>query len=288
LELKYGPEGTGYFTNILRFLSVTPDHYFCIKEESDKMIFLSRIKTTDEEKTMDIIEIMVKTGKLDKELWEKHKVIVSEAFLQSLEEAYRKRSNEIITIEKIRSIFSGVNSAVNPAVCGLSVEISGNNPQSKVKKSKVKEDSSGEIFAGSRKLPTACAVENGKALKKPKGLYVPPKRMPLFHAAKACFEASEKAKAIMYQDPGSAKMHMENLKLLVARCASMAPGMTADFLQNVLGHFKALSNGRLRGKAEFTPRALITPWVWETVIGSLPESGEYDGEIRECIKGMFQ
>jgi len=137
LELKYGPEGTGYFTNILRFLSQTPDHYYCIKDETEKMVFLSRIKSTDEQKTMDIIEIMIKTGKLDKELWEKHRVLASEDFLKSLESAYDKRNNKIITIDEIRKIFikGGGNAVTDPE---NSVKV-GNNPQSKVKKSKVKK-----------------------------------------------------------------------------------------------------------------------------------------------------
>jgi len=144
LELKYGAEGTGYFTNILRFLSVTPDHYYCIKNETEKMIFLSRIKSTDEKKMFDVIEIMVKTGKLDKDLWEKHKVIASEAFLDSLKEAYRKRSNELITIDEIRAKFENggtlpQNSADNPSKSDKTDDKGGDNPQSKVKKSKVKK-----------------------------------------------------------------------------------------------------------------------------------------------------
>jgi hypothetical protein len=115
------------------------------------MIFLSRIKSSDEKKTMDIINIMVKTGKLDRDLWEKHKVIVSEAFLNSLEEAYKYRNNRIITIDEIRSKFENqrgnpvnqrgnpVNQRGNPHTEGFPSEIQEDNPQSKVKKSKVKE-----------------------------------------------------------------------------------------------------------------------------------------------------
>jgi hypothetical protein len=150
LELKYGPEGTGYFTNILRFLSQTPDHYYCIKEETEKMVFLSRIKTTDEKKAFDIIEIMIKTGKLDKELWEKHRVIASEDFLKSLEPAYEKRNNEVITIDEIRAKFikGGINTVTdtgNSEKSNFSDVLGGNNPQSKVKESKVnKSISSGD------------------------------------------------------------------------------------------------------------------------------------------------
>ena len=116
-----------------------------------------------------------------------------------------------------------------------------------------------------------------------------PEQILLFKAARACFEADGRTKAIMYQDKGSAQMSMENIKLFVVRCSNIAPEMTADFMHNMLEHFKVLVNGKLKGRAEFTPRALITPWIWETVIGSLPEAeNELDEKIRASIKGMFQ
>jgi hypothetical protein len=175
LQSKYGLEGIGFFTNLMRFLALTPDHYYCIKEEYDKLNFFAEIGI-EEEKGIAMIELMVKTGKLDNGLWEGHKVIACEAFLESLEEAYKKRNNKIITIEEIRVIFENreknpvsknpvekdaeaesdlggvsgtgnpVNAAGNPAksdLGGVSVsfkESKGyNNPQSKVKKSKVKK-----------------------------------------------------------------------------------------------------------------------------------------------------
>ena len=303
LELKYGPEGTGYFTNILRFLSQTPDHYYCIKEETEKMVFLSRIKTTDEKKTIDIIEIMVKTGKLDKELWEKHRVIASEAFLESLTEAYRLRNNQIITIGEIRAKFENpqgdvvtnvgneVNNVGNTHTSGFPSEIQEDNPQSKVKKSKVNIMSSAcaedqkEIIPVSPQETKIAPVSRSPPEKYDKGLTEDQK--PLFHAAKACFEMYEKTKAIMYQDRGSAQMHMKNLKLFVGRCQNLAPGITADFMQAVLDHFKVLLGGKLKGKAEFTPRALMTPWIWEMVLGSLSENNLTD-EMRESIKEMFK
>ena len=81
-------------------------------------------------------------------------------------------------------------------------------------------------------------------------------------------------------------MHIENLKLLIIRCTNIAPGITADFLLDVLKHFRILTNGRLKGKAVFTPRALITPWVWEMVIGDLPE--KESPELRDMVKGLFK
>jgi len=156
--------------------------------------------------------------------------------------------------------------------------------------------------------PTACAVDQKEVIpvsnqknkitpishplpEKPKkrGIVLTEDQKPLFHAAKACFEADEKTKALMYQDRGSTQMYMENLKLFIARCSKMAPGITIDFTKTVLDHFRVLCSGKLKGRAEFTPRALITPWIWEIVIGSLPKADdEITEKIKQSIKGMFK
>ena len=159
-------------------------------------------------------------------------------------------------------------------------------------------------------FPTAIAVETEEAAKPISAIAAkeqplqarsrsPPKKsskqeltqeqLILFHAAKACFESSERTKEIMYQDRQTAAREMAHLKTLAIRCGNIAPGMTAEFLKAVLEHFRVLVNGRLKGKAAFTPRSLITPWVWETVIFSLPEpDDELSAGIRESIKGMFK
>lgn len=105
LHNKYGLEGIGFFTNVMRFLAITPDHHYCIKNESDMMHFISVVGITDENKAIDMIELMVKTDKLDKDLWENHKVIVCPVFIKSVKDAYARRSNDIITIEEIRAIY---------------------------------------------------------------------------------------------------------------------------------------------------------------------------------------
>ena len=176
LQAKYGLEGIGFFTNLMRFLALTPDHFYCIAEESDRLNFYAEIGI-EEEKGTAMIELMVKTEKLNKKLWEEHKVIACDAFLKSLEEAYRKRSNQIITIEKIMSIFeegkaSGVNSAVNPhnsAVNPTEHDFNGvygaDNPQRKVKKSKVKK--SKENNSGSIEPPETITTSKSKPKKLP-------------------------------------------------------------------------------------------------------------------------
>jgi DNA-binding Lrp family transcriptional regulator len=139
------------------------------------------------------------------------------------------------------------------------------------------------------KFTTAKAVDQKEInLSKPKKdkQELTQEQLTLFHAAKACFELSEKAKAIMYQDKETTGREMKHLKTLVMRCTKIAPDITGGFLENILEHFKILTNGKLKGKAVFTPRSLITPWIWELVIDSLPENES--PALKEIARGLFK
>jgi hypothetical protein len=172
LQSKYGLEGIGFFTNLMRFLALTPDHHYCIKDETDRMNFFAEIGIRDESRGIEMIELMVKTEKLDKELWEKHRVIVSQAFLDSLGEAYKQRKNEIITMDAIRSKFvsiygNPVNTHGNPVSKYGNPEIQGHNPQSKVKKSKVKKSKEDTEAAPPAFLENPLPLKSEKAKKAP-------------------------------------------------------------------------------------------------------------------------
>ena len=140
LEDKYACKGTGFFTNVCRFLSERPDHHFSIASASDKLWFFSQTKC-DEESGVDMLNIMAITGKIENDLWDK-KVIASQAFLDSITDAYRKRTNNIITMEQIKEIY-GVSGVVNTQVSEFPAEdttcegiTTADNPQSIVKESK--------------------------------------------------------------------------------------------------------------------------------------------------------
>mgnify|MGYP006302090453 CR=1 FL=1 len=110
LQHKYGLEGIGFFTNLMRILTSTPDHYLCIADPGDSLYVFSRIGI-DEERGLEMIEDLVKTGKLHKELWNEKRIILSPDLLESLEPLYEKRINDIVTVEEI------VSGAGNPAAC---------------------------------------------------------------------------------------------------------------------------------------------------------------------------
>lgn len=100
LESKYDCKGTGFFTNVMRFLTLETDHHVSIQDETDRMYFFSKCKC-DDESAMDMLNIMSKTGKIDKKLWDVM-VVASQDLLDSLVDAYRNRKNSIITMAEIR------------------------------------------------------------------------------------------------------------------------------------------------------------------------------------------
>jgi len=113
LESKYGCKGTGFFTNVMRFLCLTPDHHFCISDginainggiNAELLYFFSKLHC-DEESGIDMLNIMAETGKINKYLWLKKKIIYSESLINSLSEAYRKRENKPLNYDQVLAIY---------------------------------------------------------------------------------------------------------------------------------------------------------------------------------------
>ncbi len=153
LEDKYGCKGTGFFTNVLRILSNTPDHHICLRDEVSRRMFFAEAKC-DEESALDMINMMVLTGKLDRELWEKKQVIFSEDFRQSITDAYKRRSNKIIEKDNIYFLYGLSQKLLSKSEENNQVNVDGNpdnshnNPQSKVKESKGEESKTETLANG--------------------------------------------------------------------------------------------------------------------------------------------
>lgn len=99
-----------------------------------------------------MLETMVMTGKINKELWEKSNVVVCEDFLNSISDAYKERKNKIITLAEIQDKFQ-VSRKINPVslsgntpVCELSPKNEGDNPQTKVDYTKINKTISPEAI----------------------------------------------------------------------------------------------------------------------------------------------
>ena len=97
IESKYGNDGYATWFKILEKLSVTENHFLNLNEEQD-VLFLSSACRVDEKKLFDIISDLVRIGVLNKKCWDK-KIVWSDCFIESIQDAYKRRSNKCITFE---------------------------------------------------------------------------------------------------------------------------------------------------------------------------------------------
>ena len=118
----------------MRFLCLQPDHHYQLEDDADVIWFFSKTHC-DEDSGMDMMNIMAKTGKIDRQLWDNQRVIVSQDLLDSIKDAYRNRNTPIIEIEDLRVNYkiNEVNDVTNKQGCDVSDT---DNPQRKEKEIK--------------------------------------------------------------------------------------------------------------------------------------------------------
>ena len=140
IESKYKNDGHSTWLKILRELAKADYHFLNLNDEI-QLMYLSAKCFISEEKLNDIICDLVKLGEFDKELWEDYKVIFSEKFVDSIRDAYKKRSNDPPTKNDIFLLLEGLGirkaSKSNRKVDNGN-QIPSVNPQSIVKNSIVK------------------------------------------------------------------------------------------------------------------------------------------------------
>jgi hypothetical protein len=142
IEAKYGNDGYAAWFKLLEQLGKANNHYICISDETNLM-FLSSVFKLTEEKTISILKDLAKLGAIDTFLYEKHLIIFSQKFIDSIRDAYRKRRNRIFEYSDVLNEL-GIDSVQSG---GRLTHITANTPEvipkeekSKVKKSK-EEDS---------------------------------------------------------------------------------------------------------------------------------------------------
>lgn len=95
IEQKYGNDGFATWVKILRELALADYHYLNLSDEINTMYLSAKCKI-DKIVLENIINDLVKLGHFDSELWNENQIIFSEKFVESISDAYKKRSNEII------------------------------------------------------------------------------------------------------------------------------------------------------------------------------------------------
>jgi len=141
IEEKYGNDGFATWIKILRSLATTNFHYLNLSDPSEKMFLSAKCKIS-QNVLESIIDDLINLGEFEKELWDEFSILYSEKFIESIEDAYKKRNNSPLTKKQLLDHLSslGVNkpSKIIPKPSFETLK-GGNNPQSKVEYSIVEE-----------------------------------------------------------------------------------------------------------------------------------------------------
>ncbi|MFV5697774.1 DUF4373 domain-containing protein [Flavobacterium sp. ZT3R17] len=142
IETKYGNDGYATWFKLLEQLGKANNHYIDASDEMTLM-FLTSVFKIDEEKTLSILNDLAKLGAIDKALFDDYKVIFSQKFADSIQDAYRNRKGKIFQysdiLDEIRQKNGQSYVRMTPNDANLTEVIPKVN-KSKVKESKVKEN----------------------------------------------------------------------------------------------------------------------------------------------------
>lgn len=118
IRKKYGNDGYATWFIILEQLGDSDRHYLDLSDEIGLM-YLETACDVDQDVLFSIITDLVKLGEFDQELWDNHQVLFSEKFINSISDAYLKRSNkppsrnQILQLLKVSVPVNQVNSNKN-------------------------------------------------------------------------------------------------------------------------------------------------------------------------------
>ena len=163
LESRFGNDGYAFWFKLLEILGESEGHSYDCSDTPSWAYLVSKARVTDEQ-AEEIISLLVDMGKIDRPLWEEHRVIWVDNFVRNLFGLYKMRHAEVplrpeFSSEKPEGV--GVYTGENPEGCAFSLEKPdrGNSPL--VKESKVKE-SKGKDIEGVPPSPASPAVPYGK------------------------------------------------------------------------------------------------------------------------------
>ena len=103
IEETYGNDGFAVFVKILRELAKVDNHYLDLSKPT-QLMFLSAKCKVSKDVVEAIINDLVNLEKFDTELWNECKVIWCQDFIDSIQDAYRKRNNLCITKQGLSSL----------------------------------------------------------------------------------------------------------------------------------------------------------------------------------------
>ena len=136
LRSKYGNDGYATWFMILEKIGRSDNHYIDLSEDLMQM-FLADECMIDEQKLVEIIEILVKFNEFDKQLWDEFRVIYCEKFVESIADAWKNRKTNLPTKQSILTYFLQKHGKIEPEK-PVKDEKDGNQSLNKTKRNKTK------------------------------------------------------------------------------------------------------------------------------------------------------
>jgi len=153
IEETYGNDGFAVFIKILRGLAKADYHYLDLSKKSTIMFLSAKCKVSVD--TLEsIVRDLVELDKFDAELWNENKIIWCQSFIDSIQDAYSKRSNNCIDKKRLILLLTSkgiLKQGKGNTKQSLSVNKTPVNPHSIVEYNKTKETITKETII-SRKL----------------------------------------------------------------------------------------------------------------------------------------
>lgn len=150
IEAEFGITGFGIIIKL--FMKIYKEGYFYQWTEKERLLFSSKVNV-DINQVNDIINSCIKWGLFNKEIYEKHHILTSAGIQRRYLEAVSRRKQVTIVQEFCLIDVSCYKNVVVVDINGVIVDINpsldskndNKNPQSKVKKSKVKKSTFAEF-----------------------------------------------------------------------------------------------------------------------------------------------
>ena len=103
IEETYGNDGFATFVKLLRELARTEHHYLDLSKPATMMFLAAKCKVPKEVLNA-IINDLCELGKFNYELWNENKIIWCQDFIDSIQDAYSKRSTKCISLQGLYSL----------------------------------------------------------------------------------------------------------------------------------------------------------------------------------------
>lgn len=131
IQAKYGNDGYAVLYKNYEHFCLKDRQYIDLKEFVT-FAAISADCRVSEDKYLEIVDTLANLGAYDKELWEEHKIIISEKFIENTKDAYRKRTSECINFAELKNFFR--QKSTNNGISDVG------NQQIKLKETKEKEN----------------------------------------------------------------------------------------------------------------------------------------------------